>query len=249
MKFVSFALIGLVAILAIVAGVRAGMETLRFKIKQSLESSMEVKGIENCENKCEKSFNRFAYQIATSGNNQETFEFRACVIGCNQCGTDLSTPGTDPGNCFTSCKNFDWKSLGVVKGVIEPDKACIGGCIINLCQVACSNGTVDATETPQNQQYFWPNGGCSIKTAPYSQYLEYVPFNSPNTGQGGSSDAAACCSNALSLCQYVGDTTSTNYVNLLAKTGDYCSQFVPSQTNVEICNWFNNPQNCGNPSV
>lgn len=182
--------------------------------------------------------------MSTQGTTR-TFEFQACVSGCNQCSTDLSAQNVTAGNCFTFCKNFDWKSLGLVKGVIEPDKACIGGCIINTCQAVCTGGTTDNDITPQNKQFFYPNGGCSIKTEPYSQFLEYVPFNSPNTGQGGSQDAARCCANALSLCQYFGDQQSTNYQNLLAKTGSFCSSFVPSQTSTDICAWFNSPQNCG----
>jgi hypothetical protein len=113
--------------------VNAGEESmeLRSKIRQSLEALQraQVQGIENCENKCDKAFNRFAYEISTAGDEQ-TFEFLACVRGCNQCQRVLDGNIT-AGNCFTYCKNFDWKSLGVVKGVIEPDKACIGGCVIN----------------------------------------------------------------------------------------------------------------------
>jgi len=227
--------------------------TLRGKIQASLESALsaeaaaEAQGIENCQNKCDKAFNRLAYQIATDGTSQPTYEFQACVIGCNQCNSDLATNNTaNAGNCFNFCKNYNWASQGLVKGVIEPDKACLGGCIINTCQVICMGGTTDPKITPQNQQFFYNNGGCSIKTAPYSQFLQYVPFNSPNTAQGGNSAAAQCCSNALSLCEYVGDTTSTNFQQLLFKTAQYCNSFVPSGTVQDICNFFAAPQNCGN---
>ena len=119
--------------------VKAGMEGVETSLKEkiqasldsllALESQAQVHGIENCENKCDKAFNRFAYEISTTGS-QETFEFRACVRGCTQCEADLAA-NADPSNCFRTCKNFDWTSLGIVKGVIEPDKACIGGCVIN----------------------------------------------------------------------------------------------------------------------
>ena len=112
-------------------------------------------------------------------------------------------------------------------------------------QAICTGGTTQSQITPANKKFFYPNGGCSIKTEPYSQNLEYVPWDSPNTGQGGSEDAAACCANALSLCEYVGDRNSQNYIQLLATTNNFCVSFVPSQTRDATCAWFNNPQNCG----
>jgi len=244
-----FSLIAALAVAALRSSVEAGQveNSLRARISQSLEAviSTEVEGIQNCENKCEKAFNRLAYAISST-DNRRTYEFQACVQGCNRCGNQLQAINTtDPADCFTYCKNYDWKTNGLVKGVIEPDKACIGGCVINTCQVICTGGTTDADITPLNKQYFYPNGGCSIKTEAYSQYFEYVPWNSPNTGQGGSQDAASCCSNALSLCQYVGDTTSVNYNQLLTVTGSLCAQFVPSQTQADICTWFTDPANCG----
>jgi len=222
--------------------------TLKEKITQSLEALLasEAQGIQNCENKCEKAFNRLAYQISAT-NGVRTFEFQACVIGCNQCAADLADNTTAPDNCFTTCKNHDWKTQGIVKGVIEPDKACIGGCVINTCQVICTGGTVDPPSST-NKQFFFPNGGCSIKTEPYSQYFTYVPFNSPNTGQGGTQGAAQCCANALSLCEYVGDQNTANFQFLLSQTGQFCRDFVPSQTQADICAFFNNPQNCGTTS-
>jgi hypothetical protein len=218
---------------------------LRNKIAQSLESLLDeqARGIENCENKCDKAFNRFAYMISAT-DGRRTYEFQACVKGCNQCAADLANDAPR-GNCFETCKNFDWKTNGIVKGVIEPDKACIGGCIINTCQVICAGGTVDPPSST-NTQFFFPNGGCSIKTASYSQSFEYVPWNSPNTAEGGSAEVARCCANALSLCDYVGDTNSANFAQLLTNTGNLCAAFVPSRTQAAICAYFANPQNCGN---
>jgi len=224
------------------------MISLKGKIRQSLESLLEsrVKGIENCQNKCDKAFNRFAYEISTA-TARETFEFKACVQGCEQCNQDLAA-NADSQNCFRTCKDFNWDSLGIVKGVIEPDKACIGGCVINTCQVICNGGTTDSSPTQDNKQFFYPNGGCSIKTQPYSQYLEYVPWNSPTTGQGGSQEVARCCANALSLCEYVGNKDSTNYRVLLSVTGDFCQQFTNSRNQDAICAWFNTERNCGSTS-
>jgi len=242
-----FKLVAFVAGLAAVAEAVKNENTLRQRISQKLEEALssEAQGIENCENKCDKAFNKMAYVI-NAQNGTRTFEFKACVMGCTQCQADLSATNTSADHCFEYCKNFPWKDNGLLKGVIEPDKACLGGCVINTCQVICSGGTTDPTETPQNQQFFFDHGGCSIKTAAYSQFLEYVPFNSPNTGQGGSQAAASCCSNALSLCQYVGPTTTTNYQQLLANTANICKNFVATGTVGDICAFFSNPQNCGN---
>jgi hypothetical protein len=243
-----FSLAALVAVLAaFVSTSEANMAegSLRQRIAQSLESqlALSAQGIENCENKCSNAFNRFAYQISAA-TDRRTFEFRACVDGCNRCTSDREN-NAPAGSCFQYCKNRDWHADGVVKGVIEPDKACIGGCVINTCQAICTGGTTQSQITPANKKFFYPNGGCSIKTESYSQNLEYVPWNSPNTGQGGSEDAAACCANALSLCEYVGNRESQNYIQLLATTGGSCRSFVPSQTRDAMCAWFGNPQNCG----
>jgi len=223
---------------------QAGSEDLKGRIVQSLESLLasQAEGIENCENKCDKAFNRFAYQISAA-DGKRTYEFMACVQGCKQCAADLANRAPRD-NCFKYCKNFDFKTDGVVKGVIEPDKACLGGCVINTCQVICADGTVDPPNA-YNKKLFYPNGGCSIKTGDYSQYFAYVPWDSPNTGQGGSQEVAACCSNALSLCEYVGDKNSQNYKQLFANTGNFCAKWVPSKTEAAICDFFSTPQNCG----
>jgi len=244
----SFTVAALVAVLAALVSTSCANRvesTLREKIAQSLESqlALSVEGIENCENKCSNSFNRLAYQISAA-DGRRTYEFRACVEGCNHCTTDRAN-NAPAGTCFEFCKNKDWHTDGVVKGVIEPDKACIGGCIINTCQAICTGGTTQSQITPANKKFFYPNGGCAIKTESYSQNLEYVPWDSPNTGQGGSENAAQCCANALSLCEYVGDRNSQNYVLLLSTTASFCKEFVPSQTRDAMCTWFNNPQNCG----
>ena len=115
----------LTALLALLAVVASATElTLKEKIALSLEEhlSIEAQGIENCENKCEKSFNRLAYQISAT-DGRRTHEFQACVLGCNQCQADLAADA-EPDNCFKYCKNYDWLGNGIFKGVIEPDKAC-----------------------------------------------------------------------------------------------------------------------------
>ena len=161
--------------------------------------------------------------------------------GCSGCAADLAAKASKT-KCFTDCKNYDWKGNNILKGVIEPDKACIAGCIIQTCQGVCIGGTVDPPNK-KNTKLFWPNGGCSIKTEPYSQQSEYVPYNAPIGPPGANLEQ--CCSNALSLCLYAGNKSSANFAQLLANTGSFCSDFVPSKTEADICNFYHNAANCG----
>jgi len=247
---IKFILIALLALGVHLGTAESTESKIREKITQSLESLLasqsqaETTGIENCANKCDKAFNRFAYTIATLGST-ETYEFRACVAGCEKCTQDTAAQNENSGDCFRMCKNTDWAARGIVKGVIEPDKACMGGCIIQTCQVICTGGTTDSQITRANKKSFYPNGGCSIKTERYSQNLEYVPWDSPNSGQGGSFTVAQCCANALSLCEYVGDRGSTNYAQLLGTTSRTCSDFVSSNTREAICAFYGLQRNCG----
>jgi len=214
----------------------------------ALEVQHKARGIQNCLNKCDKTLNKFAYAINTIGDRQ-SFEVQACAVGCDTCDSLLAAgAGGDMKACFEFCKNKDWLADGIQKGVVEPDKACMAGCVIETCQVVCQGGTTDP-ESATNQQFFWPNGGCSIKTEDYSQNSAYVPFDSPNSNQGGSATAAQCCSNALSLCQYVGDQNSDNFQSLLGKTQEFCADFVPSGTQAAICAWFSDRANCGDSTV
>jgi len=236
-------------LLGLVACASAFELSLKDRIAESLnafsglDTEAELEGVQNCPNKCDKVFNRMAYQISVNGNN--TFEYTSCLIGCNKCQAYLNQkPRPTPKTCFEHCKNYDWKGNGILKGVIEPDKACMAGCIINNCQVICSDGS----EQPYNsktKKLYWPNGGCTIKTESYSQSSEYVPWNSPNTGQGGNTDVAKCCGNALSFCDYKGPQDTDNYRILYQVTGSMCATWVPSRGKAEICAFFNNPVNCG----
>jgi len=246
MKFVAL-------FLAVLACVNALESSLKDKIVESLESfsgievaqgvelAQEAEGVQNCANKCNNVFNRMAYLVSTSG--EPTYEWTACMEGCNQCTKDIANKAA-PTNCLTYCKNYDWYGKGILKGVIEPDKACISGCIIQTCQGVCIGGTVDQP-TKKNTKFFWPNGGCSIKTESYSQNADYVPWNSPNSGVGGDFTIGQCCSNALSLCLYSGPVSSDNFIQLLQNTGKYCQAFVPSKAYNAICTFYKNPQNCG----
>jgi hypothetical protein len=88
-------------------------------------------GIQNCVNKCDKVFDRTQYAISDQPG-QNTFEYRSCIIGCNRCSKELAArPAAQTDNCFSFCKKFSYGKNGIRKGVIEPDKACIMGCVIN----------------------------------------------------------------------------------------------------------------------
>ena len=59
-----------------------------------------------------------------------TFEYRACIIGCSRCSAELAQDQRED-DCFEYCKTYPYRRAGIRKGVIEPDKACLMGCLIN----------------------------------------------------------------------------------------------------------------------
>lgn len=212
---------------------------------------LETFGIQNCQNKCNKVFDRLQYAIADQpGAN--TFEFRSCVIGCNQCSTILNSDSNP--SCFRFCKSFNYARSGIRKGLIEPDKACIMGCVINTCQEICTGGTLDRSVTEENRDLWWGLGGdgCSIKGGGgYVQNPEYGNPDSPG-GVGGDFSQKKCCANAFNLCFYTGDQTSQNFANVQLVARRTCGKFVPSGqsgNDTAICEMYNNPQRCGNPGM
>lgn len=215
----------------------------------AMADSMGVEGIENCPNKCDKVFQRNQYAIADQPNT-DTFEYRACITGCDRCNAEQSQ-AIQEDTCFDYCKKVDWKSAKIRKGLIEPDKACIIGCIINTCQQVCMGGTTDDSVTPANQQYWWGLGGkgCSIKSGGgYVQNPQYGNPDSPG-GQGANDAIKQCCANAFNLCQYKGDKGSTNYANVVVVAKRSCKQFVPSQNPTAICTYWQTAANCGTPGM
>jgi len=212
----------------------------------ALAESSEVEGIQNCYNKCDKVFDRTQYAISDQPG-ADTFEYRSCVLGCDKCSAQLTAGATDD-QCFGYCKKYDYTKAKIRKGVIEPDKACIIGCIINTCQKICIGGTTDNDQTPANAQYWWNSGvgnGCALKGGlGYVQAPEYGNPNSPG-GQGADDKVKQCCTNAFNLCNYNGDTASTNYKNVVVVSQRSCKKLVKSQNIEKICAWYNEPQNCG----
>jgi hypothetical protein len=232
--------------------------------------------VQNCNSKCQKTFDSTQYLVNAQGNT--TFEFQACLTGCEVCSLQIAKHGQSmqfSGDCFNVCKNTDWLhvpapgggTVAVVKGVVEPDKACIFGCIIQTCQGVCTGGTTDITVSPANKNLWWGNGGCSIKTGLtptggfYAQNSKYNYFNFP----GGAGGEAECCSNALALCTYPKcpngpglpfcsnppAANRVNYQNLVVVSKRECANVpnVPGngQTVQGICSFFRLPGRCGNP--
>jgi hypothetical protein len=220
----------------------------------------EAQGIQNCLNKCQNIYNNQQYAINTQ-QFVDTYEYSACRAGCQICSGILAKQDADNGKCFTICKNTDWlqnkdingNAFPITKGVVEPDKACMYGCVINTCQFVCQGGTTDDTPTAANADSWWQGDatkGCSIKTGAirpggyYSQNAAYNYYNNPS-GAGG---ADACCSNAFSLCNYPPEQKgNTNYKNVVKMAKVACSD-VPGagQTVASMCTYFTQPGNCGN---
>jgi hypothetical protein len=89
----------------------------------------DMQGVFNCINKCEKVFDRTQYAISDQPGAY-TFEYRSCLLGCQQCEAELNATLTED-TCFPFCKNYNYGKAGIRKGIIEPDKACLMGCVIN----------------------------------------------------------------------------------------------------------------------
>lgn len=130
------------------------------------------------------------------GNN----EFRGCQLGCNRCieQRDKNQPTE---TCFTYCKNYvytdgDEKSPAPIKkGIIEPDKACIIGCVINLCQDMCTGGAA------------WGSGGCQIMTG----------YGVQTYSENPSANFDPCCSNLQNVCTYAGPRVDNPNFNSVVK--------------------------------
>jgi hypothetical protein len=258
------------ATLATLLVAATGTTTEAVQIETSFKSAVEAKaaelqaaqsqGVENCFNKCQNMFNTMAYSIQTD-QGQDTYEYSACRAGCQICNAVLANSEPDQHKCFYTCKQTNWldnrdingNAFPIVKGVIEPDKACIFGCIIGTCQDVCQGGSPEDL-SPDNSHLWWdpdvPGSGCTIKTGAirpggyYSQNSEYNYWNQP-AGVGGQDE---CCSNAYSLCNYSGDKNTLNYRKVLAQAKKKCKSVPGVQLTVDgICNFFNDPANCGNP--
>jgi hypothetical protein len=149
----------------------------------------QAQGTQNCFNKCQNMFNTMAYTVQNV-QGQDTYEYSACRAGCSICSATIAANEPDWHKCFYTCKQTDWTQnvdingnpFPIVKGVIEPDKACIFGCIIGTCQDVCQGGSPD-DYAPDNAAKWWdssvPGSGCTIKTGAirpggyYSQNSEY----------------------------------------------------------------------------
>jgi hypothetical protein len=254
---------------AIVATLKQAIAAdLDVDVDADAEADAEALGVENCLNKCQNVFDNTQFAIQTQGSS--TFESEACKAGCKICATQIANKDKDGGACFKTCKNTNWLDMKdeqgnpvvVVKGVIEPDKACEMGCVIQTCQVVCTGGTTDMKVTHANRKFFWPapdgcpgnkgaTCGCSIKTGavrPGGFYAQNGEYNFWNSGQAGAGGASECCSNAVNICNYAGNKKSKNYSNAVKQAQNYCADVPgvgPHASVNTICNWASLPGNCG----
>merc|ERR1711916_78657 len=125
------AVIALVALLP-AAAVQADVNSLRSALMGELEGTI------NCNTKCQDLF--------AQGTNEHT----VCQMGCEKCATVQS--GTN--QCQEYCKKNNWSKQGLCKDTVEPDKSCMFGCIIGLCQGTICTGSS-----------CWNKGGCASPTA------------------------------------------------------------------------------------
>jgi len=230
----------LLAVAVTVAGI-AAVAGLAIAMVQASE------GIQNCYNKCDKVFDKTQYAISDQGN-QTTFEYRSCLIGCDRCNKELANLLTvKDDTCFNYCKTFNYKKALIRKGVIEPDKACIIGCVINTCQEVCWGGTTDQDVTEANKNLWWGLGGngCSLKMG--MGYVQNPEYGNPDGGQGASKEQNQCCTNAFNLCYYDGDKiqNAINYANVELLAQRSCKKFTKKTDYDTICNWYNDVKNCG----
>jgi len=140
------------------------MQLIYVAIALLVASVSALQGVENCPNKCDKVFDRTQYAISDQPG-EATFEFRSCILGCNRCGKELKNPARAPndGGCFNYCKKLNYRGRGIRKGVIEPDKACIVGCLINTWYVLLlGSGILLKTLVRINRCVAIQLGGCSF---------------------------------------------------------------------------------------
>lgn len=238
------------AVAAAVVNVEAA--SLKELVKGSLEEAaaaevaVEAEGVNNCQNKCYNLLGYLSYytakqQMVSKGGNNE---YRACQLGCNQCVSNQEKNDPDQ-SCFDYCKQYNYagENPPIQKGVIEPDKACIIGCVIQLCQVVC-------TGSNPWQGNNAPEGGCQIQSG-----YGISTYNVGNTG----SNFAPCCTPLQNLCTYKGTIPNPNYNSILNQAYQTCSgstiggvKITKSTSVADMCTAYENsytkqPQQCGSP--
>jgi len=134
-------------LLGLVAVAQAADLAEQVQVSLRAETEADQQSAANCLQKCAAIFKV----------EQNSASAIACAQGCQYCkcsrGTTvngiavagnpnansnncLSSSGYKSNNdeCFSYCKSYDWSGIGLCKDVVEPDKACMYGCINALCQ-------------------------------------------------------------------------------------------------------------------
>jgi len=171
-------------------------QLVKASLTHQVDDNAAAQGVYNCPNKCQNLLGFLSYmnaqeQQANGGNN----EYRGCVLGCDRCGLQRDNQEAKD-VCFDYCKNYKYTEgdatspSPIKKGIIEPDKACIIGCVINLCQGLCTGNAqwADAGSNP----------GCQIMTG----------YGVQTYSEGNNFDQ--CCSNLQNVCTYQGPKKMSN---------------------------------------
>jgi len=164
-------------------------------------------------------------QAGQQGNN----EYRGCVYGCNRCNQQLQN-GENNNTCYGFCKNANFAKpdpsltlngdkTAIVKGIVEPDKSCLFGCTVNLCQGFCAGGTRVGTGNTKGTEV----DDCLMVTTTLVQSYTKIQPNSLAVSQ-------ACCTNLQNVCFYNGawvypqlQPPKGNWPNVLAQTRLACN--------------------------
>ena len=132
----------------------------------------------------------------------------------------------------------------IEKGVIEPDKACLIGCVIQLCQGLCTGSNQWLGDNA-------PGGGCQIQTGYGVQ-----TYSISSTGANFNN----CCIVLQNVCTYGGSTTNNpNYNSVVNQAYKQCAGStiggiaITGSTSVStMCTaytnaWQSTPPQCGRP--
>jgi len=176
------------------------------------------KSYTQCTQKCydNKNYGIVAINSACNANCRAKATCTAYDYTTQECSTDDVTMQYTAEMCGS----------GVLKNIIEPDKACIFGCVQNLCQdgAGCTGTGLWSTDTNnQDCQLITPQSNGEVYTI--------VPdiFNAPQ------SDLTGCCAQSQVCCSYLPAWAANN----AGTSGGSSAQ------RQSVCDVANKKTNCG----
>jgi hypothetical protein len=162
------------------------------------------------------------------GNN----EYRGCVYGCNRCQAQL-TNSEGNNTCYSFCKNADYQTPDplyaldkkpIYKGIVEPDKSCLFGCTVNLCQGFCAGGMRIGGGSTKTQQ----SNECLLVSTDLVQTYAKVPPSALTV-------SAECCAGLQNTC-FVSPPSARVHSELTPHA-QYQGQWVVPNTPPPKGNW------------